>query len=275
MSLLHIDETKCRRDGVCVAVCPVRIIELNDSSPVPTPTLDAETLCIECFQCVAVCPEGALSHRLIGPESCPPVRPDLALSVEHVEHVLRSRRSIRAYEERKVEHETLAKLIDIARHAPTGSNSQQVKWIVVNSRGEVKRLAGLVIEMMRQMVRAGHPLAARFPAARLVRSWESGEDLICRDAPALIVAHSPRDGLRSPVDPFIALSFLDVAAPSLGLGTCWAGYLMAAIPQSPPLKEALGLSEAVTSLAAMMVGYPKYRYHRLPPRNEPQIAWRE
>jgi nitroreductase len=77
------------------------------------------------------------------------------------------------------------------------------------------------------------------------------------------------------VDPFIALSFLDVAAPALGLGTCWAGYLMAAIPQSPPLKEALGLSEAVTSLAAMMVGYPKYRYHRLPPRNEPQIAWRE
>ena len=253
MSLLNIDETKCRRDGVCVAVCPVRIIELDDSSPVPTPTLDAKALCIECFHCVAVCPEAALSHRLIGPENCPPVRPDLALSVEHVEHVLRSRRSIRAYEERKVEHDTLAKLIDIARYAPTGSNSQQVKWIVINSPGEVKRLAGFVIEMMRQMVRAGHPLAARFPAARLVKSWESGEDLICRDAPALIVAHSP----------------------SFGLGTCWAGYLMAAIPQWPPLKEALGLSEAETSLAAMMVGYPKYRYHRLPPRNEPEIAWRE
>jgi len=224
---------------------------------------------------VAVCPEGALSHRLIGPESCPPVRPDLVLSAELVEHVLRSRRSIRAYEERKVEHETLAKLIDIARYAPTGSNSQQVRWIVVNSRGEVKRLAGLAIEMMRQMVRAGHPLAARFPAARLVKSWESGKDLVCRDAPALIVAYTPKDGLRSPVDPFIALSFLDVAAPALGLGTCWAGYLMAAIPQWPPLKEALGLSEAETSLAAMMVGYPKYRYHRLPPRNDPEIAWRE
>lgn len=275
VSLLQVDEKKCQRDGVCVAVCPARIIELNDSSPVPTPTADAEKMCIKCGHCVAVCRQGALSHRLFGPDTCASVTADLALSVEHVEHLLRSRRSIRAYQEREVERETLAKLVDVAHYAPTGSNSQQVRWIVVDSRDEVQRTAGLVIEMMRQLVLDGHPLAARFPVASLVKSWESGTDRICRGAPALIVAYSPKDSLRSPVDPVIALSFMDVAAPSLGLGTCWAGYLMAAVPQWPPLREALGLPDTETSLAAMMVGYPKYRYYRLPPRDEPHILWRD
>jgi nitroreductase len=41
---------------------------------------------------------------------------------EYVEHYMRVRRSIRAYKDEAVERDVLAKLIDIARFAPTGSN---------------------------------------------------------------------------------------------------------------------------------------------------------
>lgn len=275
MTLFTIDEEKCRRDGICVAVCPARVIELDESSPVPTPATGAQRTCIRCGQCVAVCPHGALSHSLTGPEACPPVEPELALGVEHVEHLLRSRRSIRTYRDKAVEHETLAKLIDIARYAPTGSNSQQIKWVAVNSRAQVLELAGLIIDMMRQMVNDRHPVAPRMWAPFFVNAWDSGTDLIARGAPALVVAYTPEDDFFASVDPVIALSFLDVAAPSLGLGTCWGGYFMAAVQQWAPLRRALGIPDGNLSAAAMMVGYPKYRYHRLPPRKEPPIHWRE
>jgi hypothetical protein len=40
------------------------------------------------------------------------------------------------------------------------------------------------------------------------------------------------------------------------------------------MQKALTLPEDHISLGAMMVGYPKYNYHRLPPRKEPKIIWR-
>jgi len=36
----------------------------------------------------------------------------------------------------------------------------------------------------------------------------------------------------------------------------------------------LALPEGHVPFGAMMVGRPKYRYQRLPLRNEPQITWR-
>jgi nitroreductase len=74
------------------------------------------------------------------------------------------------------------------------------------------------------------------------------------------------------IDSAIALSYMDLAAPSLGLGCCWAGFFMIAAGSWPPLAEAFQLPEGHKSFGAMMVGYPKFRYQRLPERNEAKIT---
>jgi nitroreductase len=66
---------------------------------------------------------------------------------------------------------------------------------------------------------------------------------------------------------------LDLAAPSFALGTCWAGFLMMAASHWPPLQNALSLPEGYACFGAMMIGYPKYKYQRLPLRKEPDIMW--
>jgi nitroreductase len=73
---------------------------------------------------------------------------------------------------------------------------------------------------------------------------------------------------------FIALTYLELAAPSLGLGTCWAGYFTAAANFYPPLQKALDLPQGHLPYGATMIGYPKYSYQRIPPRNKPEISWR-
>lgn len=274
MSLFVVDQEKCKQDGLCVAECPMRIIQLEDEKSVPTPTDDADELCIGCGHCVAICPHGAMSHRSMTPEQCPPVRRDYLLNPEQVEHFLRARRSIRTYEDQPVEREILTKLIDIARYAPSGHNIQPVRWLVIYNTKEVRRLAGLVIDWMRDLLKKEVPIAKKLHMDRVVAAWESGVERICRGAPHVIVAHAPREDRTAPAACTIALTYLELAAPSFGLGACWAGYFNAAANMWPPMQEALDLTKGHISFGAMMVGYPKYKYQRLPLRNEARITWR-
>ena len=273
MSLFTIDEKKCKRDGICVAECPLKLIEMKDSASSPTPTADADERCVRCGHCVAVCPHGAFTHNAIKTGDFSPIRKDLALTNEQAEYFLRSRRSIRTYQDKPIEREKLEKLISIARYAPTGGNSQQIKWLVVNERKDVKKMAGLVVDLFRYMIEKKHPLAEQYRLSKTVTAWESGIDGITRGAPALIVAYAPKDYGLAQVDCASALSYLDLAAPTLGLGSCWAGFLMVAAAQWPPFQQSLALPEGYLSFGIMMIGYPKYKYHRLPPRNEANITW--
>ncbi len=274
MAHLIADERKCRRDGICVAVCPIGIIELRDEKAVPTPVDGADQLCINCGHCVAVCPYGAMSLTTMDPEDCPPVRREWKLTPEQAEHFLRSRRSIRAYLEEPVEKVTLEKLIETARYAPSGHNVQPVKWLVIQEAAEVRRLAGMTVDWMRFMLKEQQPMAIGMGLRRIVQSWDDGRDTVCRGAPHLVVVHGPDgDGIAATAAT-LALAYFELAAPSFALGACWAGWLNFAAGHWPPLKEALLLPEGHVALGSMMVGRPRYRYKRFPLRDEPEINWR-
>jgi len=55
---------------------------------------------------------------------------------------------------------------------------------------------------------------------------------------------------------------------------CWAGYLYSAINTHRPLFEALELPEEHKAFGAVMIGYPKFRYRRVPVRNNPRVVWK-
>lgn len=273
MRHINVDQDKCRHDGICTAICPISIIAMEDGQ---TPQLIAgqEELCISCGHCVAVCPHGALSLDEMETAACPPVRAELTLGSEQAEQFFRSRRSIRTYSSRAVEREQLTRLIDLAHYAPTGTNSQQVQWLVINSRAQLHVMGALIIDMLRNLIAAGHPLAQAYRLERSVAAWEAGRDPVLRGAPALIVAHAPKAYPLAQVDSTIALTFLDLAAPTVGLGACWAGFFMMAAAQNPQLQELLALPDGHSCCGALMIGYPQYPYHRLPTRKEPAITWR-
>jgi nitroreductase/NAD-dependent dihydropyrimidine dehydrogenase PreA subunit len=274
MRHITVDKSKCRHDGICTAVCPMSIIEMKGGME-PALVAGLEDLCISCGHCVAICPHGALSLDEMKVEDCPPVKAELRLSREQTEQLLRSRRSIRAYSSKAVERDKLARLIDMAHYAPTGTNSQQVQWLVINSREQLHALSGEIIAMLRYLIKEGHPLAKAYRLERSIAAWEAGKDPVLRGAPALVIAHAPKAYPLAQVDSTIALAFLDVAAPAMDLGACWAGFFMMAAAQWPPLQEALALPEEHACCGALMVGYPKFDYHRLPTRKEATISWRE
>lgn len=274
MSIISIDPSKCKRDGICVATCPMGLIEMTDQEAYPTPIAVAEKLCINCGHCVAVCPQGALSLKTMKPKDCVPISKDLFPSSEAAKHLLTARRSIRRYTNQPVERKILAEMIDTARYAPSGHNVRPVDWLVIDDTNEVNRLAAMVIDWMRFCIKEKPEMAKPLHMDLVVAAWEKGEDKVCRSAPHVIVTHAPGAMGVAQSSCTIALTYLELTAFSMGLGACWAGYFSLAANFYPPMTKALNLPEGHQCFGAMMVGYPKYRYHRIPLRNEAVITWR-
>ena len=124
MSLITIDESKCKKDGICVEECPSCVIQQDEDSRLPVLSKENENVCIRCGHCVAVCPHGAFEHECSPIADSPEIQKELILTFEQTEQLLRSRRSIRVFKSDPVEKEKIVKLIEMARYAPTGHNTE-------------------------------------------------------------------------------------------------------------------------------------------------------
>jgi len=275
MEPFSIDAQKCNQDELCVNVCPTGVIRMpSGADGTPVPTADFSDWCLACGHCVAVCPTESFHLHWLGPEKCLPVEKSLRLTAEQAEQFLRSRRSIRNFKDKPVERDKLEKLLQMACYAPSAKNSQPWHWTVVEDPAEVRRLSAMVVDWMRAVIDLYPQQAKERGLLRVVAAWDAGEEKICRGAPHVIVVHGDKDYGFGAEDGALALSHLELFAPVLGLGSCWGGYFYSAVNLHPPLFKALGLPADHRAFGAVMVGYPVFRYQRLPQRNKIRVVWR-
>ncbi|MBU1040361.1 MAG: nitroreductase family protein [Proteobacteria bacterium] len=259
---IQVDPALCDRDGLCIKECALSLLSFGpDGLPVSIP--EAAERCIMCGHCIAVCPKAALTLAGLPPEVLPTVDKGLLAPPEAAEQLLRSRRSVRHFRRALVDREQLLQFIDTARYAPSGMNAQPVHWLVVEGRERMLELAGLTAKALRRL-----PYFLAF-----LEAWDRGEDVILRGAPNLVVAHARTTGFDHIVDGAIALTYFELAAHAHGVGTCWAGLLMLAAKDSAELQAALGLPEGHQVLGALMAGYPRHGFKRLPPRKAAKVRW--
>jgi len=143
--------------------------------------------------------------------------------------VIKSRYSVRSYLNKPVEQEKLDRILEAARLAPSGSNRQPWKFVVV--RGA---------EMRKKLV----------PAC-------SNQEFVGQ-APVVIagVGLMP-DRIMScgvpgdPVDTAIALEHVALAATAEGLGTCWIGSF-----HQDQIRTLLGIPANAKVIEVMTLGYP-------------------
>jgi nitroreductase len=240
----------------------------------PEPKPEFSKWCIKCGHCVAICPTGAISHSAMSPDQCPPADYKNIPGPDQFENMLRHRRSIRRFKKQPPKKETLEQLIKMAGYAPSGHNLQPVNWLIFNNRDDLNRMVGLACDWMKhmltQMPDAPHSLVFK----EIVAAWDLRKDMILHDAPYLVIAHSKIQTSTEPTDAAISLAYFDLAALSFGLGCCWAGLFMMAAKSWKPLGEFLNLPKHHQLHGAMMAGYPKLSFQRLPVRKQPKIEWR-
>ena len=145
--------------------------------------------------------------------------------------VIKTRRSVRSYKADPVPEESLRRVLDAARMAPSGSNRQPWRFIVVKSP-----------EKKRQVAQA------------------CGGQTWINQAPVVVVAAGRRvpfsrggymGEMSFIMDVGIAFTHLILAARAEGLGTCWIGDF-----QNKEVKEILGLPDDIDVVAVTPLGYP-------------------
>jgi nitroreductase/NAD-dependent dihydropyrimidine dehydrogenase PreA subunit len=262
MTLIAIDPEKCTACGLCVLECPFDLLA-QKVKKIPELIPGGESFCLRCGHCLAVCPAGALALDGDSPDSCEPAQKGAAIDPASMAALLKNRRSIREYKDRPVPRKEMDELMDWVRWAPTAKNVQPVDWLLVDDRAAIRDLARLTVDWAR----------ALNIMPELVTAWDAGKDLVLRDAPLLVIAHAPADGLSPVIDSAIAAASLELAATAYGIGSCWAGYFMRAAQRCAPIADRLNLPKGHTVCAALMIGYPKLTYHRIPPRKKAAVTW--
>ncbi len=141
-----------------------------------------------------------------------------------------TRKSVRAFQDREVPEEVVSRLFEATRLAPSASNRQEWRFVVVRDSETRKRLA----------------LAAR------------GQGFV-GDAPIVVACCAETDGhmmscgqLSYPIDVTIAIDHLTLCATTEGLGTCWIGAF-----DEGQVKEILGIPRQIRVVALLPVGYPQ------------------
>jgi nitroreductase len=146
--------------------------------------------------------------------------------------VVRTRRSVRAYRPDPVSQDVLARVLDAARIAPSGSNRQPTRFIVVSNEETKQKLIPMCHN---QAFIATAPIAVVACGSDI--KYNRGEWM---ERYAMIV------------DVAIAVDHLTLAARAEGLGTCWIGSF-----NNDQLKEFFSLPEDVDVVALTPLGYPE------------------
>lgn len=142
---------------------------------------------------------------------------------------IRARKSVRAFERRPVEKEKLDAVLEAARLAPSASNRQEWRFVVVRDAG------------------------VRAKIAKAANSQQ-----FVGEAPVVIACCAETDshvmscGQQCyPINVAIAVDHMTLAAAELGLGTCWIGAF-----SEPEVKKLLNVPEGVRVVELMPLGYP-------------------
>ncbi|MDF2474134.1 MAG: nitroreductase [Anaerocolumna sp.] len=255
MNLISVNYQKCIKCGLCVKECPEFILKLTENGPEEV----CPEKCIACGHCVAICPKEAMDNRLSPLSQQMTVKDFPKLNHEEAEIFLRSRRSIRSYKESAVPREKLTKLVNIAHYAPSGHNLQNISYVIVDDRKILNEAVRIVLEEFeKDNISPEFTLPYR----------EKGTDTILRGATALILAVSDRNFQRGRENSILTLTYLELYAPTLGLGSCWAGmFERVAMKENSPCNQLFQIPETKKITGAVMVGYPKYFYSRAVDRN--------
>ena len=196
---------------------------------------------------------------------------------------IKARRSIRKFAADNVPNEMIEQMLEAARLAPSGSNRQPWRFMVVKDQESKQALCQMcagqkfIEEAPVVIVCFGDPERYSRQEAKKRRQEfvESGvvetlsgrlADPEVRAAMDLAPEPSPEQ-VRIPViaNTYIAIEHLVLTATALGLGTCWVGA------GSHKINRYFGVSDRLVPVAVVPVGYPAGKY----PSERPRISMAE
>lgn len=254
-----VDYEKCIKCGKCIENCPTKALDYDDYK---SPKMEKPKNCMLCQHCLAICPVGAISIMDKNPNDSKPIK---QIESDNILNLIQSRRSVRKYKQENVEPKTIQKLKDMLNYVPTGKNNHSLHFSFIEDID--------VMNDFRQKVNSAivgffdkkpvQFLSKHFlKLEKMKNAILKGNDVIFRSAPHLVVVSAPINSSCPHQDGIIALSYFELYANSLGLGTCWCGYAYAILNIFSEFIEYLQIPKGYIPIYVMLFGYKDVEYKR-------------
>lgn len=285
MNVIAINQDLCKKCGVCSAICVDDVFEKAGSQKFPK--VLAETNCIACGHCIAMCASGAIIHKKLRKENFTLLKGNTAINPDTLENFLRSKRSARHFKSLTVEREKIARLLRVGQQAPSDTNSQDRQYIVVTDKKKIDTLEGLVVQYYKRLL-----FWMKYPVRRflglftpylmkeleraipdftsMILKFDHGEKPVFRNAPCVIFIHANKGNPMGKDNCTIAQDYIMLEAEAMGLGTCVIGYATGA---TGAINKYLNIPRDQKINCAIIVGYPEYSYARSVDRNDAKVCW--
>lgn len=181
---------------------------------------------------------------------------------------IKARRSVRAYEPKKIPREVINTIIEAANQAPSGMNSQPWRFVVVEDEALHKKLINTAVPNVKKLlekVKTSNP--ERYQV--IMKRFEELDDPVYYSAPAIIFVIGK--GTYADLSCPLACENMMLAAYSLGLGTCWVQF-GSLVTENKEISGALELKEDEKIFGPILVGFPK-SIPEPPVKKAPEIKW--
>lgn len=147
-----------------------------------------------------------------------------------VYEAIKVRKSVREFQDKDIPEEVLTRLFAAVRLAPSASNRQEWRFVVVRDAETRKQLA---------VAARNQAFVGEAPVVLACCAETNGHVMMCGQP-------------CYPIDVAIAMDHLTLCAVAEGLGTCWIGAF-----DEAKVKELLGIPAGIRVVELMPVGYPK------------------
>ena len=265
-----VNPKKCVKCKQCIIDCPSNIISFGKK--LPYISNDNKKACIKCQHCLAICPTGALSILHVDPKNCDNLKNNLP-EYDKLEILAKGRRSTRRYKNENIKEEDINRLLKAALHAPTGNNAMKVNFSVIDDKNIMSKYRNEVYNGIKKAVDSNNlPIGMEFFEGIANKWFLEKNDIIFRNAPHMVISSAPKECPTPEVDAIIALSYFDLLASAMKLGTLWCGLGKWAIEDVvPEMRTKLGIPEDHKIGYIMIFGKPAVKYYRTVQRETSNI----
>lgn len=273
--MFKVNREICIACEQCIYDCPVDDIFLKEGK-----AYIKNENCIKCGHCVAICPVKAVSTDDYNMDEVIEYDKEaFAVPADNLLNFIKFRRSVRRFKEKSVEKEKLEKIIEAGRFTQTGTNSQDVSYIVVTD-DKLNELKSMTYEILNE--KGKYILNNMSPEIKHLERYAyiwtqmyikhqedcKKYDRLFFNAPAAIIVTA-----KDPFNAALASSNMELMVDTLGLGTFFNGFFKVAAQDNKEINEFLKIQPGKSIVSCLVIGYPNVHYKRTVPRKDADITW--
>ena len=267
--------TKCLK---CVKDCPSNAIDIEAGT--------INESCIHCGHCVAICPESTIFPDA---DKIQKLHPS-TVSPSDFQYLSAGIRTCRRFKKKELDEATLTLLIENMKHYPSASNSRPIEITLIKSEELIQRLnnqtaqkliktlkiiSGPIVKPVLSILAPKMNISAlNNYKKQFIARQTAGSSRVCHHAPSVMLFHAPvtKFGMAS-ADAYIWATYTSIYANTLGLGTCFNGFISKAMERSKTMRKEFRIPKDNQVYAALLIGHPKVKYVNEAGREKPQVEY--